>query len=334
MNSSIELDSSLTEDTVVYKTLDFFAAAEIVTDHKLMFSRGDMFSDKNEGVDRLLGGLEFFKPHSGCGVGWSDKETARELHEHVKRSHYTSCWSRNPESVAMWSLYSPDYCSVRISTTISKLKLVVENLVTKYSFARLAESDIDKRVVASMSGRIASVTYASLMGILHQVSRRKKAYSRLTARYAQKNQPLPRFMDVDPRYWQREQQRKLIELRETCNLKDLSFQYEEEVRLSVRLGEEICLKRMFDEIAYLDPTHQYHSISTLSSWGLVKSASIPEREFVICPANLVETVALDPRCSPHKTSFIRDWFQNHNVPIVESNCFGYIPNSFSTYPEW
>ena len=335
MSDLLELDPALPDDTVVYRTLDFFGASKILTSNQLMFSRADTFSDRNEGVGRLLAQLEVSRPRGCFGMGWHNDETARVQHERVKRSHFISCWSLNPESVAMWSLYSPDYCSVRISTTIAKLRVAVENLLEKYSMAHLTESNLGQRVVISTEGRIAPVTYASLAGISKRISLRVKAHARLVDRYARNNRKMPDLMDVDPRYYQREEQRRFVELQTTFNLKDSSFQHEAEVRLVVRLGEETCSKAVLEERALLNPGHQYHSImkENLRAWGSVTNVMLPERDFVSCPANLIESVAVDPRCPPHKAEFIRDWFERGGVSIVESDCFGYIPDSFSVYPD-
>ena len=76
----LEVDPSVTENTSLYRTLDFFGAAQIVEQGQLMFSRGDVFSDPNEGVDALLAQLEIVMPGSGCGMGWSDRESAKGYH--------------------------------------------------------------------------------------------------------------------------------------------------------------------------------------------------------------------------------------------------------------
>jgi hypothetical protein len=64
----LEIHPSLDDETIVYRTGDFFSVAQLVTEKKLMFSRADTFPDKNEGVDHLLGGLERTFPKSGCGI--------------------------------------------------------------------------------------------------------------------------------------------------------------------------------------------------------------------------------------------------------------------------
>jgi hypothetical protein len=300
-----------------------------------MFSRADTFSDKNEGVDRLLAQLEVSLPDGGCGgMGWHNQETALTQHECVKRSHFISCWSTHPESVAMWSLYSTDFCSVRISTTVKKLRIATQNLLEKYSFLRLTEESIGKRAIAAAGGRIGPVRYASLLHIAERVSRRVSARGRLADRYARKGQAMPSFNDIDKRYFQREEQRRFQELRTTCNLKDVSFQHEGEIRLSVRLGEEVVSKRMLEEQEYQDPEHQYYSVmkNSLHLWGYIEKSNLPEREFVDCPRDMIETVAIDPRCPPHKATFIREWFRSNGIATCKSSCFGYLPESFKVFP--
>ena len=300
-----------------------------------MFSRADTFNDKNEGLDRLLRQLEAELPGGGCGgMGWSDAKTARREHDKVKRSHYVSCWSRNPESVAMWSLYSPDHCSIRISTTASKLLPAVEVLVEKYSIAHLTTANLGSRVVAATEARIEPVTYASLPNISLRIARRALARKRLSERYIKNGRKMPDINEVDPRYWQREDQRRLRELQSTCRLKDSSFSHEAEVRLSVRVGEEHCTESMFDEKRWLNPDHQFHSLirEHLRSWGWVNTVETPEREFVECLPGLIDTVAIDPRCPSHKARFMTDWFRERKIQVVNSTCFGYLPESFSVFP--
>lgn len=330
----LEIDTTLTPDSRVYRTLDFFSAAAIISQQRLMFSRADTFEDKNEGVERLLLQLEVTSPDSGCGMGWSDQKSARTEHESLKRSHFISCWSKNPESVAMWSLYSPDSCSVRISSSIGKLSGVLEELLRKYCISRINNTDLGERVVVAIAGRVAPVSYVSLDQIATRVRRRAKARIMLSDRYKRKGQSMPTIGASGSSYWQRELQRRFVELQSSCSLKDMSFQHEEEIRFSVRLGEEPCRPGIFQEQALLDPSHPHSSLlrQMLNSWGFVRHANIPEREFVACPEDLIESVAIDPRCPPHKAAFMKSWFEGCGVPVVRSTCFGYLPDSFDVFP--
>lgn len=336
MSPLISISSELSADTVLYRTMDFFSAASMYSNAKLMFSRADTFSDKNEGIDRLLNQLQVSYPGDYGGMGWSNTATAHREHERVKQSHYVSCWSRTAESVAMWSLYSQDLCSVRVSTRLSKLLPSMEALVSKYSLARLTTNDLGSPVLVSVEARVEPVTYADISLISSRVSRRAMARQRLYARYKRKGLNVPAINEVDPRYWQREEQRRFSELSTTCRLKDSSFNHEAEVRLNVRIGEMSCSQSILDTQALLDPDHQGHAIlkDVLKVWGWVRNASIPEREFINCPLDLIENVAIDPRCPAHKAAFIRTWFKEHGIPIVKSTSFGCLPDSFTAFPEW
>lgn len=119
-------------------------------------------------------------------------------------------------------------------------------------------------------------------------------------------------------------------------LKDESFAHEDEVRVAVRLGEIICDSNALESAAHRDPAHQYHAIfkSDMGTWPSVGRDSVPSRDFVRCPDDFVEAVALDPRCPPHKASFIWKWFESRGIVIEQSRCFGYVPSSFNVFPEW
>jgi hypothetical protein len=301
-----------------------------------MFSRGDVFSDPNEGVDALLAQLEIAKPDSGCGMGWSDRESARTHHDALKRSYLVSCWSRTPESVAMWSLYSQDLSSIRIRTSETKLLDVAESLLNKYCVSRLSTDDLGKKAVAAAFGRVGRVTYRPLHEIAQKVARRAQSRSRLAARHTRLGKPVLPWPEIGDRYWERERARSLKELSSMFALKDESFAHEDEVRVAVRLGEVICDPNTLKSAAHRDPTHQYHAIfkRDMGAWPTVGRDSVPARAVVKCPDGFVEGVALDPRCPPHKASFIRKWFESRGVVIEQSRCFGYVPSSFKVFPEW
>lgn len=179
------IDSELAETQVLYRILDFFAAADIINNSRLMFSRADTFLDKNEGVDILLRQLEFTHTHACVNMGWTDPESAHKKHEQLKCGYYMSCWTQTRESVALWlwSLYSKDHCGVRVSTTVGKLYVALENLLDKHSLSRLTENDNGTNAIISIDGRMAKVEYASLSSISKQIARRVKAYKKVVARY-------------------------------------------------------------------------------------------------------------------------------------------------------
>jgi hypothetical protein len=330
MNSFI--DSELRETQVLYRTLDFFAATDIINNHSLMFSRADTFSDKNEGVDVLLRQLELRHYNSCLNDGRTDSESARKRHDQLKYGFYMSCWTQKPESIAMWSLYSQDLCGVRISTSVHKLGVALENLLDKHSPSRLTENHIGRNVIVSIDGRIAKVEYKSLSSISKRIARRTKAYRKVIESYKLQGRELPSFRDHNARVWQRREQSELKDLANKFNYKDLSFQHEAEVRVIAQLGEIICEKLVLEVKEPLNSNYPYLK-EYLDACNVLKANSLPNFILSSCPNDFVETVAIDPRCPKHKALFMKNWFTSKGIQVVDSDCFGYIPDTFEVYPE-
>ena len=324
----IEIDKKLGLKTVVYRIVDFFSAAEIVNNNRLMFSRADVFQDKNEGVERLLAQLQSSGPYEQCALGWNDQETANKYHTKYKKSFYISSWSTNPESVSMWSLYSPDLMSVRISTTIEKLHLCANNFIDQYSITKLQKKDLGNDVIVAVNGHISSVKYTNLENITKTITRRFKAKNRIIDRYKRKGMKIPAPLKATPRYWEREKQRRLELTKFPFNLKDEGFKHEDEVRVVLRLGEVECTYRILQLREYINPEHLYNKPlqSEFTYFKLIENGQIPEREFITCPTSFVESVAIDPRCPKHKSRFMTSWFKKHKIEVVESRSFGYLPS--------
>jgi hypothetical protein len=330
----LDISADLRADQLLYRTLDFFAVTDMVEQRRLMFSRVDTFLDRNEGVDRLLTQLAQSRPGHGGEMRWSDPGSARKRHELVKKSHFVSCWTQQEESVAMWSLYSPDCSGVRIATSVGKLAGALQTFLDKRSPARLNDKHLGKRVALATSGKITPVDYRSLAALSERVTRKVRALQRLGERYGRQGRALPDIDHLDPRFLEREAQRNR-ELPAPCTLKDISFEHEREVRLIVRLGEEICTEELLQNAAALDPGHARHAEfkRSLQRLGEVATLAMPPYDFAACGEDLIESVALDPRCPPHKSDFMRRWFEQRGIRVVESKCFGYLPDEFSFYAD-
>jgi hypothetical protein len=200
---------------------------------------------------------------------------------------------------------------------------------------RLKESDLGRRVVACAKARIAPVAYKSLIELLKKASRKLKAYNRLETRYRKEGKDFPKPLgDIPARFLEREKRRRIFTSADECSLKDNSFDHEKEVRIVIILGEEACNERILElqEVIDKGPEHQEVIKTVLRSLGNIKTFQPPEREFIDCPENFIETVAIDPRCPAHKEKFIRNWFEGHGVEVVKSNCFGYLSKLFDVYP--
>jgi len=49
-------------------------------------------------------------------------------------------------------------------------------------------------------------------------------------------------------------------------------------------------------------------------------------------AGFVTEVTIDPRCPQHKEQFMRNYFEDLGIRVVESNCFGHAAGHFVVTP--
>jgi hypothetical protein len=56
-------------------------------------------------------------------------------------------------------------------------------------------------------------------------------------------------------------------------------------------------------------------------------------EWAYCREDLIDSVALDPRCPPHKSDFMRRWFEERGIRVVQSKCFGYLADDLDLFSE-
>jgi hypothetical protein len=57
----------LDKNKLLYTILGFFAAADMIDNHRIRISRADTLSDQNGGIEKLLFQLEASGPAQSCG---------------------------------------------------------------------------------------------------------------------------------------------------------------------------------------------------------------------------------------------------------------------------
>ena len=335
MKSLLEFDKTLSDDTPIYRIVDFYAAADIVKNKHLRISRSDTFSDKNEGVGLLLVQIQISRMTDALGMGWTDRASAEQSHLRHKQSHYVSCWTETPESIAMWSMYSNDKCSVRLRTSVGKLKSVVENFVNKKSLLALGEKDLGKLVVTAVRGSVARVEYEPLYPLARRMLRRAKAYERIYARRMRNNVAIPTIGNLPERYFQREKQRGFSRLENEFYIKDISYEHEREVRFVIAMAEREFDDQLLREINEYKFEKKFDmSIILRLRNGDIRNNQLSNYAFAECGEDFVEEVSVDPRCAEHKRTFMVEWFNALGVRVSNSHSFGYIPEAFDVFPRW
>lgn len=71
--------------------------------------------------------------NDGSYRGITSQDEILRIHNALKQGFFVCSWSREAESIALWSLYSADRCGVRISTTVSKFQVAIDDFAHRNS---------------------------------------------------------------------------------------------------------------------------------------------------------------------------------------------------------
>ena len=116
-----------TDDTLVWRYMDFTKFVDLISTNRLFFSRADKLGDPFEGTytathvpsESDLDGLKDGEKEQLRSLRYFEIAAAKDN----RKLFYINCWHANPgESAGMWRLYSQSNESVAVQTTFGKLK--------------------------------------------------------------------------------------------------------------------------------------------------------------------------------------------------------------------
>jgi len=112
------INHTMDENISIWRYMEMSKFSLLISRKKLWFSRGDLLGDEHEGS------------YPECMVRnreskWPTDELNAKIRRGSKegRKHtYVNCWTkRDPESFAMWEIYTPNATGIAIQSTIGKL---------------------------------------------------------------------------------------------------------------------------------------------------------------------------------------------------------------------
>lgn len=274
-------------DTPIYRFFDFFALADTIRNRRLRFAAPSTFPDKNEGLEIIYNSLRAaVESNDGSYSGITSQEDILRIHNSLKQTSFVCSWTRESDSIALWSLYSADRCGVRISSTVPKLKAALDDFAHGNSMQLQFER----------FGMIDEASYA----FVHGAAVREVSYDDLRSMHEdilRNDRPQQGLADLVKKG-----------VLEPFTLKDKAFIHEGEIR-----GIVICNSAIpsgsngpftfTDSAPWLDGDHVYVDI----------------------PVDFVESVAIDPRCPRYKREIIEGYLRDHNISLAVSRAFGYLP---------
>lgn len=323
MNNSFDY---LDPTTPIYRILDFFEFARMIEDRTLYVPQATRFGDENEGIDEILGGLALKSGifRDGVGLPWNNHEEAIIHHQLLKRCNYVSCWTLQPESVAMWSLYSTDRCSVSVQSTVGRLQGALNDHWSREGKQKIFNAQPGEEINGISKITFGQVRYYSLAKLRARISKIGNALDRLDARLARHGEFL-----IDR--WSKAQceGRSFRLLRELTTkpffTKDESYSHEREVRATLEIGQALMTEASIEsarELLKSRPSiHQYLAIF----FSRPHANLCPPEIYVNVPNDFVESVRIDPRSPGHKSEFIKRFAHRNGIRTLEAMAFGYLP---------
>jgi hypothetical protein len=311
-----------TSSKPIYRILDYFELEEMLEENQLRFSRISTFVDENEGIEELIRKRKALVGPlgDGFGIGWETNDEAVNFHENRKNSHYASCWTLSPESIAMWSLYSKNHFGIRIQSTDIKLNNTVIDYLKSEGVDRLEKSEKNCSFVAVASTTVDTVAYVDLKVMYQKIAKRVKAFTRLEERKKVKH------LTAAPIYDQYKCKLDSPISENPFLVKDEAFVHEKEIRGLIEFKRFSFNDELHNSILGQSIREKKLALSELGE--PIAKDDCKDYIFLAFKKGFIEGVCIDPRCPEYIQRRMRKLFTKYKLKINSSSTFGYMPKAF------
>jgi hypothetical protein len=304
--------TNIKDNIALYRFVNFFDLYNLLKYGKLRIPKLNVMEDKNEGLGAIL------LVH--------DQEVARTMmkleqdfdsyHKAILHNNYISCWTKEPELIAMWSLYSRDQMAVRIKTSSVKMM----NCLNKYYEANIWSPDdslIGSGKLMTWNYSLVEVEYVDFFKLKSDIDNKYTDFESFTK---EKAKTVPDYY-ISKNGFQSDYL-KFCEQKTIPNdgliLKDRAYTYENEVRGIIRCGIRNDLKHA----EWLKEENIMRSVFKSAKEGV-----LPNSIHLDVDDNFVEEICFDPRCPNWKKEVYLDIIDRYYAGITESKSFGYYLDS-------
>ncbi|WP_368649049.1 DUF2971 domain-containing protein [Castellaniella ginsengisoli] len=218
------------DDQYIYRFISFYDLYQLCKKKKLRLSLLAVQEDMNEGMGAVL---QLASPQWGSFFSNSDQIAG----QHLQKLHntYITCWSTEPDSVAMWALYSPNKDGIRIRSTVGRLKATLADYQEATSLWKHT-NHIGGTELLTWHWELALVRYINLNIFIEEMN---KAYTEFRTSCTESAKGNPEWWTAEDGYLTEapifaERFRKAFTM--DYFLKNSSFSHENEIRGVVRAG--------------------------------------------------------------------------------------------------
>ncbi len=286
------IPSEIDPHQTIYRFLNFFDLFNLVKDNKIRFTKLNKLDDKNEGVGNIIRSFEL------SPVLRTNLEHLKNIeYPIIKHTTYVSCWTKVPDNIAMWTLYSPNKSAIRIKTTVSKLYAAINNYKKDYSNNICKIEDFQPNQVD-----VFRMVYEDLRKVKNDIESKVEM-------------GVPDVQEATGKSkaeMLRAGSKAMVEylknlILEDDNLKDENYSHEKEIRGQIKF-------KPTNEDAY---DHMHFSECDFSKFA--------DFIFPIVYDDFIEELCFDPRCEPYKIEVYKRIIDpDEELNILNSDTFGIV----------
>jgi hypothetical protein len=170
----------LPADTRLFRFISIFELYDLLFLQRLRLTKFSVFEDENEGLGVIL--KQQTDPLGRFSENL-DHEKIKKNHRKILNNNYATCWSTEPNSIAMWALYSSNRDSIRVETTVGKLLQALRKFDQENSFANFIDAPATRRAV-STHHEVGAVEYVNFFELRDQIRVRFQLFTSLVSEKA------------------------------------------------------------------------------------------------------------------------------------------------------
>jgi hypothetical protein len=287
----------------LYRYISFFDLYNLLERKFLRVSQVTKFDDKNEGFGFVLRSLDVkhLAPLGvpACFYGPRIAKTLSTL-------SYVSCWTTEPEKIAMWQLYSIHLEGFRIRSTREKLKCVLTSYRNSYDSS---PDKIESFAPRSDGDSIINAEYINFRKTMQKLEARDSEIEKIIDEEAKRVSV--KSFTVRVRALSkvaRESMKTLKYIKNPWSYKDEAYDHESEVRAVVEF--EPCDEEgssLLDDLAYGRSSDLFDKFP-------------PFIQMRVCD-NFIEEICIDQRCDEFKKEVYRSFISKYGYSLSESHAF-------------
>lgn len=286
-----------------------FDLHDIVFRNRLRMAKFSTFEDKNEGVGHIL----TMQDNHMFRSNFLAQEAIEKSHLQVRENHYATCWTTEPDKIAMWSLYSSDRLSIRVGTTIGKLIDAIHKANEFNSWAK-ATGEPGSRKRITWNYTVQAVKYVDYFQLRDKVRSRFSIFNQQAHAKAKKN---PDYFKAGGEFYSDYKvfQQESISERDGLFLKDAAYSHEHEVR-------GILYSGVRNNITLVDWRKNDNPFENLFDWA--DPDELDDFLHVDVAPDFLDSVCFDPRLPKYKREVFEALFPSLSNKTQESRAFGYV----------